>query len=285
MQPLKLGRIEIASVVELDMPTSPRFLFPGVTPETFAPYVDWLSPHFYHVDTDRLRMPIQAFVVRTPHHTVVVDTCLGNDKQGRVAPDWNLRKGPFLTDLNAAGVTPEAVDFVLCTHLHTDHVGWNTRLIDGKWQPTFPNARYVFNRSEYDFWSQTQDEEQKAIFQDSVLPILEAGKAVLVEGEHEVTEGIRLEPTPGHTPGHCSVHLADRGAEGVITGDMMHHPLQMLEPERCSRFDNDPPLARTTRRAFLERYAERDVPIVGTHFAAPTHGHVLRHKDAFRLSV
>jgi len=284
MKPLKLGKIEITSVVELDVPTSPRFLFPGIQPADFAPYLDWLAPHFYTAHDDRIHMPIQAFVVRTPHHTLVVDTCLGNDKQ-RATPGWGMRSGPFLADLKAAGVTPDQVDFVLCTHLHVDHVGWNTRLVNGRWEPTFPNARYVFNKREYDHWSQAPDAEQAETFKDSVLPILEAGRAELVEGEHEIAAGIRLEPTPGHTPGHCSVHLASGGAEAVITGDMMHHPLQLLQPERCSRFCWDADVNRVTRRAFLERYAERDVRIVGTHFAAPTYGHVVPHQEAFGLKV
>jgi glyoxylase-like metal-dependent hydrolase (beta-lactamase superfamily II) len=284
MEPLKLGRIELSQVIETLTPTSPRFLFPGITPEDFAPYLPWLAPHFYTPADDRFPMSIQTFIVRTAHHTIVVDTCVGNDKK-RDNPLWHLQQRPFLAQLKAAGVTPEQVDFVLCTHLHVDHVGWNTRLVNGRWEPTFPNARYVFNRSECDFWSQASGEEQAETFRDSVLPILEAGRAVLVEGEHEITSGVVLEPTPGHTPGHCSVHLGSRGAEAVITGDLMHHPLQLLQPERCSRFAWDPALARTTRRAFLERYAERDVRIVGTHFAPPTHGRVVGHQDAFRLAL
>jgi glyoxylase-like metal-dependent hydrolase (beta-lactamase superfamily II) len=284
MKPLKLGQIDVSHVLELNVPTSPRFLFPGITPEAFAPYLRWLTPHFYAPDTDRLLMPIQAFLVRTPHHTLIVDTCLGNDKE-RLTQGWAHRNGPFLNDLKALGVTPEQVDYVLCTHLHVDHVGWNTRLVGGRWDPTFPNARYVFNRQEYEHWSRTEDPEQKETFRDSVLPVMEAGKAELVEGEHEICEGVVLEPTPGHTPGHCSVHLRSRTGEAVITGDMMHHPLQLLEPERCSRFAWDPAMTRATRRAFLERYAERDVRIVGTHFAAPTYGRVVGHQDAFRLDV
>ena len=285
MEPLKLGRIELTRVLESLTPTSPRFLFPGIAPQDFAPYLPWLAPHFYVPADDRFPMSIQAFIVRTPHYTILVDTCVGNDKK-RGNPLWNLQQTPFLERLKAAGVTPGQVDFVLCTHLHVDHVGWNTSLVNGRWEPTFPNARYVFNQGEYDFWSKTTDEEQAETFRDSVLPILEAGKAELVSGAHEITAGVVLEPTPGHTPGHCSVHLGGGGgAEAVITGDMMHHPLQLLQPERCSRFAWDPALARATRRAFLERYAERDVRIVGTHFAPPTHGRVVGHQDAFRLET
>ena len=284
MQPLKLGDIEVSRVVENDWVTSPRFLFPGITPEDLRPYQEWLSPHFYTPEDDRFQMSIQAFLVRTRHHTILVDTCVGNDKK-RSTPNWNMLSGPFLENLKAQGVAPAQVDFVMCTHLHVDHVGWNTRLVDGKWQPTFPNAKYVFTRAEYDFWSQAEEEDQAETFRDSVLPVMEEGLAELVEGEHEIAEGVRLLPTPGHTPGHSSLLLASGGAEAVITGDMMHHPLQMLEPERCSRFCNDIEQTVSTRKSFLERFSDRDVRIVGTHFHPPTHGHVVPQGDAWRLKV
>jgi glyoxylase-like metal-dependent hydrolase (beta-lactamase superfamily II) len=284
MQPLTLGKIDIRNVEEVNVPTSPRFLFPGIAPADFKPHEPWLAPHFYDPAADRLRMPIQAFIVRTPHHTLIVDTCLGNDKE-LLTEGWGHRNGPFLAHLKAAGVSPEEVDFVLCTHLHTDHVGWNTRLVNGRWEPTFPNARYVLNRTEYEHWSRQKDGEQALVFRESVLPVLESGKAELVDGEHEVTEGIWLEPTPGHTPGHVSVRIGTGDALAVITGDLMHHPIQILEPERATRFDWDQTQGRHTRRSFLERYAERDVRIVGTHFAAPTYGRVVGHQRAFRLAV
>ena len=284
MAPLTVGRLRIERLVETEGPTSPRFLFPYARPEDFAPHTHWLAPHFYDPTADRLHMSIHSFIVRTPHHTVLVDTCLGNDKPRAVA-DWHMRSGPWLRDLQALGVAPEAVDFVLCTHLHTDHVGWNTRLADGRWVPTFPNARYVFNRTEFEHWQAADDDEQRQVLTDSVLPIVAAGQALLVEGAHELTDGIALEPTPGHTPGHCSVHLADGGAEAIITGDMMHHPIQIAEPDWCSRFCVDPPRARTTRRAFLARYADTDVRLLGTHFAAPCTGHVVAAGDGWCLHV
>lgn len=284
MKPLTLGNIEVTRVVESEGATSPRFLFPEITPEDLKPYLEWLTPHFYDPKTDKFQMSIQAFVVRTPHHTILVDTCVGNDKK-RSTENWNLLKGPFLDDLKSAGVDPAKVDYVMCTHLHVDHVGWNTRLVDGKWQPTFPNAKYVFNKQEYEFWSKAKEKDQAETFRDSVLPIMEEGLAELVDGEHEIAEGIRLEPTPGHTPGHSSLHLSSSGAEAVITGDMMHHPVQILKPDQCTRFCNDPVQARITRKAFLERYCERDVRILGTHFYPPTHGHIVPQGDTWRLKV
>ena len=274
MQPLKLGKIEIANIVELDIPTSPRFLFPGIAPADFAPHLQWLSPHFYDPAVDRLRMPIQGFIVRTPHHTLIVDTCIGNDKH-LLTEGWGGRNGPFLDDLKRLGVTPDQVDFVLCTHLHTDHAGWNTRLVNGRWEPTFPNATYVFSRAESEHWSHAKDDEQALVYRESVLPILEAGKAMLVDGEHEVTEGIRLEPTPGHTPGHTSVRLASAGKEAVITGDLIVHPVEVAEPQWGQVSDFDHALAVDTRTRFLDAYTDRDVLVLGSHFADPTGVHIV----------
>ncbi len=282
MQTFSAGAITITKVVESEILTNPRFLYPKIEPADIAPHSEKLVPGFYLPDEFRFRMAIQGFVVRTPHHTLIVDTCVGNHKR-RSNPFWNLLETPYLERLAAAGVAPEEVDFVMCTHLHVDHVGWNTRLVDGRWVPTFPNARYVFNRTEYEFWSQQRSRDQDESFSDSILPVMESGKGVLVDGRHEVTEGVVLEPTPGHTPGHCSVRLFQGGGEAVITGDLMHHPLQMLEPGRNSSFCENPAQAARTRRAFLERHAERDVQVIGTHFSAPTGGRVQGYREGFWL--
>ena len=288
---LKLGNIEIIRIVESETPTNPRFLYPDITPADIEPFHRWLAPRFYCPDAFRFNLNIQAFIVRTLHHTLIVDTCVGNHKN-RINPFWNQLQTPFLDRLKDAGVMPEEVDFVMCTHLHIDHVGWNTRLVEGRWEPTFPKARYVFNRDEYEYWSRTGDPEQQNAFHDSVMPVMEAGLAEMVTGEHEITQGVRLMPTPGHTPGHCSVHLDGRGAlggtsaggaEGVITGDMMHTPLQMLQPELGSSFCVDPAQAAETRRGFLEHHAGRDVRIIGTHFPDPTAGRVVEEGKGFWL--
>lgn len=284
MSAITLGQFQIGRVVEDAGPTSPRFLFAQATRETFAPHAQWLAPHFYVPETDRILMNIQTLVVRTRHHTILVDTCLGNHKP-RANPGWNLRNGPFLEHLAQAGVRPEQVDFVLCTHLHVDHVGWNTRLQDGRWVPTFPNARYIFNRTEFEFWRAYPEPEAAQIFADSVQPVVQAGLSLLVEGAHAIEDGVRLEPTPGHTPGHCSVHLGSQGREAVITGDMMHHPIQIAEPEWSSKFCVDPRQAAATRRAFCERYADRDVLILGTHFAPPTALRIVGRGNGFGVKL
>jgi glyoxylase-like metal-dependent hydrolase (beta-lactamase superfamily II) len=195
-----------------------------------------------------------------------------------------LRTG-FLDDLRGAGVAPESVDVVICTHLHVDHVGWNTRLDGGRWVPTFPRARYLFAQREWEHWTAEGDEGTKRIMADSVAPVLDAGLARLVEMDHRVSDEIWLEPTPGHTPGHVSVRLASDGAEAVITGDLMHHPVQVAEPEWQSAFDSDPAEARRTRRAFCARYADRPVTVLGTHFHHPTAGHIVSDGGAWRFSV
>jgi glyoxylase-like metal-dependent hydrolase (beta-lactamase superfamily II) len=189
----------------------------------------------------------------------------------------------FLTDLEAAGFPPQSIDLVLCTHLHVDHVGWNTRLENGAWVPTFPRARYLFARTEWEHWSEKAGDEYGPIIADSVRPIVEAGLADLVEGDHRISEGLWLEPTPGHTPGHVSLHLRSGGREAIITGDLMRHPIQCGEPQWNSVACVEPGQAQATRREFLERYSARDVLVLGTHFAAPTAGRVVNHGSAWRF--
>ena len=194
-----------------------------------------------------------------------------------------MRQGRFLEDLAEAGYARESIDIVLCTHLHVDHVGWNTMLKDGKWAPTFPKARYLFAKKEVEFWSKSEGENDRTVQQDSVQPILDAGLADLVEMDHVLTPEVRLEPTPGHTPGHVSVRISSKGSEAVITGDVMHHPAQCADLDLKTRFDVDPAAATRMRREFLEKYKDGKVLVLGTHFAAPTAGRVVRDGAAFRF--
>jgi glyoxylase-like metal-dependent hydrolase (beta-lactamase superfamily II) len=209
---------------------------------------------------------------------------VGNDKERAVAA-WNQRQGPFLQNMAQAGFAPETIDTVLCTHLHVDHVGWNTRLVQSRWVPTFANARYLFGRQEWAHWSQAGDADDQRVMADSVRPIVDAGLAQLVEMDHTLTEEVKLEPTPGHTPGHVSVRIRSQGAEAVITGDLMHHPLQCCEPDVASNFDVDTQAARQTRRRFLSEQADKPVMVLGTHFAAPTAGWVVTAGDAWQFAV
>jgi glyoxylase-like metal-dependent hydrolase (beta-lactamase superfamily II) len=216
---------------------------------------------------------------------MLVDTCVGNDKDRGGRRPFHMLRTDFLDRLTAAGFPPESIDVVVCTHLHVDHVGWNTRLADGRWIPTFPRARYLFARAEWEHWTSETDDDTKRIMADSVGPIVDAGLADLVDADHRVSDEIWLMPTPGHTPGHASVRLSAGGADAVITGDLMHHPVQVGEPEWGSNFDSDVAAARVTRRAFCERYADRPVAVLGTHFHHPTAGRIVRRDGGHRFVV
>ena len=284
MKPLAVGRVRIAAVVERAGPTRPTWLLPDAVPEAVERHRAWLAPHFLD-DKGRFLQSIHTFVVQAPGLTVLVDTCVGNDKDRGGRAPFHMMRTTFLDDLRAAGVAPESVDVVICTHLHVDHVGWNTRLENGRWVPTFPRARHLFARREWEHWSAEREEDTQRIMADSVTPVLDTGLADLVDMDHRVSDEIWLEPTPGHTPGHVSVRLRAGDGEAVITGDLMHCPVQVAEPEWASHFDSDVEQGRKTRRAFCERYADSGVAVLGTHFHHPTAGRIVRHGPAWRFLV
>jgi glyoxylase-like metal-dependent hydrolase (beta-lactamase superfamily II) len=289
MQRWRIGRVTVTKIVELEVTGGSRFILPQATYEEILP-IGWLQPHFAD-ERGRLKMSIHALVVETPDRRIVVDTCLGNDKQNRRIPTWNNLQGPFLADLAAAGYPRESIDTVLCTHLHVDHVGWNTMLVDGTngtktWVPTFPKARYLMGRIEFAHWqSQRERDDMAAIFADSVKPVHEAGLVDLVENDHRVCDEISLVPTIGHTPGHVSVRIRSAGEEALITGDFMHHPCQIARPDWSSTADSDPHQARRTRERMLKDLSERPVLVIGTHFAGATAGRIVRDGDAYRMDV
>ena len=271
-----IGGVTVSRVVEMEGPDfDPAFILPDSSAEVFDAHRDWLAPHFYDYGAGKLILSFHSYVVRTRRHTILVDTCAGNDKNRPTRPFYHQRQGPFLDDLRAAGVAPEAVDYVFCTHLHSDHVGWNTRLENGRWVPTFPNATYVFGRTEFDsFGDLADDGNHAAAYQDSVLPIVEAGRAALVETDFALDDEVWLEPSPGHTPGHYCVRLASHGSQGVLSGDVMHHPVQCARPDWISLACMDAEASRKMRLSFLERYADTDVTVFPAHFAAPTAGRI-----------
>ena len=284
----QVGAVRVTKVVELESTGGSRFLLPQATPEEVQK-IGWLAPHFAD-ERGRLKLSVHALIIETPARRIIVDTCLGNDKQGRAIPHWNERQGSFLADLAAAGYPAESIDTVLCTHLHVDHVGWNTRLVDGAWVPTFPNARYIFGRREFAHWQAQQTDplgraDQRTVFEDSVRPILDAGLAELVETDHQLCPEVRLMPTHGHTPGHVSVCISSNGEDAIITGDLAHHPCQMAHPHWNSTADMDPLAAEATRRGFFAGLAGKPVLVIGTHFAGATAGRVQRDGDGFRLLV
>jgi glyoxylase-like metal-dependent hydrolase (beta-lactamase superfamily II) len=283
-----LGDVTIARVEDNLAPSLPtKVMFPGFREAIWRAERHWLAPTYMTADGAQLRTSIHSWVVRTPHHVVLIDSCIGNAKPRHV-PYFNMRDVPWLERLGALGVAPEQVDFVLCTHLHADHVGWNTRLRDGRWVPTFPNARYLFGTAEFARWDPRRPEYRfdafnEHVFEDSVLPVVESGQMVLVEDGHTLDDRLTVQAAPGHTPGHFKVALSAAGAAGIFCGDILHHPIQIPYPEICSSFDDDMGAALHTRLALLEDIADRDVLLMPTHFAEPHCCHVVA--DGARFGI
>ena len=282
MEPFALGRIQFQNIVENSpFRVDPPSMLAEATPEALAPHRHWLEPHALCPESGQLVLPVQSYLVRSSRHTILIDSCIGCDKSAAWYKPWHRRQDRgWLAALARAGVAPEAVDFVLCSHLHLDHCGWNTQLRDGRWVPTFPRARYIFARREYEH-SQTQG---SSTFRESVLPVMEAGQAVLVESDHALDDEVWLEPTPGHTPGHVAIHLASAGQRAVMTGDLIHSPLQCLYPDWHCLFDDDPAQACATRRRFLEDQCESGRLVMTAHFPLPSVGRIGTEGDAFRFS-
>jgi len=271
-----IGDVEITRVDELMLPTSIRWLLPDASRDAVEHTFDWLKPQFANED-GYLLQSIHTFVVRASGLTILVDTGVGNDKpRGGAIPAFNMLNTPFLERLADAGVSPEDVDFVVCTHVHSDHVGWNAKLVDGQWVPTFPRARYLCARPEWEYWSSVEGEEAtEQLLLDSMYPIRGAGLLDVVEPDHRICDEVWLEPSHGHSPGHVSVRIESAGASAVMIGDVMHNPLQCAFPELP---------AREARIEMLNRYADSGALVFGAHFAAPSAGYVSRDGEAFRFT-
>ena len=267
-----IGNVSVTRVVEMQVAGGTKFILPEATREDCLP-ISWMEPHFMD-DSGNLIMSIHALVVDTGDVRIVVDTCIGNDKQRNI-PSWTNLHTNFLSDLEEAGYPRESIDMVMCTHLHVDHVGWNTMLVDGQWVPTFPNARYLMAEKEWNYWNAHEEEESYGpVLQDSVRPIVDLGLADFVSDDYRLSAEVSLIPTPGHTPGHVSVLIQSEGDRALITGDCIHHPVQMTKTEWCSSADYDQAQGQETRENLLQTYVDTDVLIIGTHFATPTAGHI-----------
>jgi glyoxylase-like metal-dependent hydrolase (beta-lactamase superfamily II) len=287
MQMLKwqIGEVSVTRVVETEMKMRPEHRAGFIEEASLERLreMPWLFPHFVS-EEGIMKLSIHALLVQAPGLNLVVDTCIGNEKP-RALIGGKAMQTDFLDQLEAAGCPREAVDTVVCTHLHVDHVGWNTMRDGDQWVPTFPNARYLIGRAEYEHWSAEEDPENQAILSDSVRPIFDHDLATLVEMDHRVSDEIRLIPTPGHTPGHVSVAIESKGERALITGDLLHHPCQFGHPEWSPKFDSDPVEGATMRRSVMDRIAEEPVLVIGTHFSEPTAGHVRRDGEAFWFDV
>ena len=277
----------IHRIVEQEHGFTPLFEFlPTLTKEQYEENRSWMEPSGCDPATGNVVLCFQSYVVKTPHHNILVDACIGNDKTFPLRPTWNGKSdGTWMAALSAAGLAPDDIDFVMCTHLHGDHVGWNTRLENGRWVPTFPKARYLFSKKEYEFWTGPSVPAGFASdpITESVLPVVEANRAELVTSDHALNDHIRLTPTPGHTPDHFAV-CAGRGSDrAVFTGDLIHSPIQARYPELVMRVDTDREQAVATRRRFFERYCDTDTLCCTMHFPSPSVGHIKRWGDGFRL--
>jgi len=282
----ELGDLSIQRIVESEERFMPlQQVLPTLTPEVLEANRSWLEPDALGVDS-YMRICVQSYLVRTPHHTVLIDSCVGNDKPRPKFPSWSMRSDDtYMRALAAAGLGVGDIDYVLCTHLHVDHVGWNTRLENGRWVPTFPKARYVFAEREYRYWDEQNAKEPVAPFADSVLPVMEAGQAELVRNDHQLGDHLRLLSTPGHTPDHVSIRLGRNADDAVFAGDLVHSPLQARYPELSPIFDADPLQAAATRRSFFERYCDTRTLCCTAHFPSPSAGHIKRWGEGFRCEM
>ena len=279
----RVGDMTIHRIVEMECGFTPALEFlPGLKPELLEANKSWLAPSALDADGN-LVLCFQSYIVKTPRHTILVDSCIGNDKERAARPLWHQKEDDvWMRGLAAAGLTVNDIDFVMCTHLHVDHVGWNTRLENGRWVPTFPKARYLFAKKELDYWLAENEKTSLPYIVDSVIPIVEAKRCDLVTSDHALDDTISLIPTPGHTIDHYSVAMGRGGKDGVITGDLAHTPLQARYTELSTLIDYDPKQSADTRRKFLETYCDTSTLCCFAHFPSPSRGHIKRWGEGFR---
>jgi glyoxylase-like metal-dependent hydrolase (beta-lactamase superfamily II) len=278
---LRIGQFQVDRLVDLaPVRLPPSRGFPLLTREILTEHAGLMGPHFIDPESLDLMISFHCYVLRFNGRIILVDTCIGNHKPRPLRPNWNMRQSDFLERLAGLGVRPEDVDAVMCTHLHVDHVGWNTRLVNGKWVPTFPNARYIMAEVEYRHWQARHEREgaqaNQGAFIDSVLPVVQSGQAEMVGMSQQIEPGIRLEPAAGHTPGTVLIHVEDGADHGVITGDTIHHPIQFAFPEMPTKYCDDPQRASKVRVAMCERFANTSSRLLTGHFPAPSIGRIRR---------
>jgi glyoxylase-like metal-dependent hydrolase (beta-lactamase superfamily II) len=260
--------------------------FPTLTKEVLEENRPWLQPAFIDPATGRLVLCVQSFVIKTQHQNILVDTCVGNHKPRPARPFWNMmRSDRFEKNLGAVGLTVNDIDYVMCTHLHVDHVGWNTRLENGRWVPTFPKAKYVMADRELAHWTQKEKDDPASVpwITDSVLPIIEANRAQIVASDFALNDAVKFIPTPGHTIDHCSVLVGRPGLDALITGDMIHSPIQGKYPELGMRADYDSRQAGQTRRQVFDRFRDEPTIMCITHFPSPSTGRVRSWGDGYKF--
>jgi glyoxylase-like metal-dependent hydrolase (beta-lactamase superfamily II) len=281
-----IGGVEVDRIVELEAGSAIQSIIRPATSERIRE-IGWLYPYFAD-EAGNLRALVQCFLIRSGDKNILIDTCIGNDKTHTDVPEWARLHTDFLEQLARNGVRPADVNVVACTHLHNDHVGWNTRLVGERWTPTFPNAEYLFARQEYEYWVQkpeNQIADDRAAFDESVSPIIEAGLARLVDVNHRIDSHLRFVPSAGHTPGHVCVLIESEDQSALISGDILHHPCQVAHPAWESDADNLPKQAAATRRRLLADIADTETLLIGSHFANPVAGRVVCVNGLLALEV
>jgi len=279
----KAGDLTIQRIIEQEANFVPALeMLPTLTPDLLAENRAWMRAANALDANDVLLLCFQSYVVKTPHHTILIDSCIGNDKPRPGRPKWNMKTDDtYARALAAAGISVGDIDYVMCTHLHVDHVGWNTRLENGRWVPTFPKAKYVFGKTEFDYWVGVHAKTPVPVIEDSVMPIVEAKRCEIVGDEAAIGDHVRILPTPGHTPGHSAFRLGRGKDDAVFSGDLMHSPIQTRFPEMSVKFDVDQAEAGKTRRSFLERYCDTDTLCCTAHFPSPSVGRIKRRGNGF----
>ena len=273
----QIGNVSVTRIVEMEVTGGSKFILPDATREACLP-IEWMQPNFMDHEGN-LIMSIHALIIDTGDKRIIVDTCVGNDKERNI-PSWSNLQTSFLKELEEAGYPRESIDSVMCTHLHVDHVGWNTMLVNDEWIPTFPNAQYLISEKEWIYWDKNENEDLYGpVISDSVRPVIEAGMVNFVDDHFRICDEVNLFPTPGHTPGHISVLINSKKEMAMITGDFIHHPVQMTKTDWCSSADYDKRQGQLTRETLLEEYVDQDVLIIGTHFATPTAGYIKRLEE------
>jgi glyoxylase-like metal-dependent hydrolase (beta-lactamase superfamily II) len=267
------GEVKVTKVLDVVEPFDAARAYPGAPLEAFAEQAAWLPPYFYDPSRKAIIFSFHSYLLRSRGLTMIVDTCWGEDTPLR----RGQHRGKWLRNLAAAGVRPEDVDVVTCTHFHSDHVGWNTRLQDGRFVPTFPNARHLFSSAEIEGLEADikSGKTQPTTYEQSIRPVLESGRVIRLDGAHDVADGIRIVPSPGHSPGHQCVEIDSKGRRAVLTGDLLHNPIEVRHPEWTKLFDQDKQAAMAQRKRFLDAHTDVDVTILAAHFSGPTAGHVV----------
>ncbi|MFI6340248.1 MBL fold metallo-hydrolase [Streptomyces sp. NPDC050535] len=268
-----LGDVAVTRIEEMHGPIMPADqFFPDLPEQAWQEHREMLVPDHLGADGTTVHVAMQTWLLRSEGRTILIDTGVGNDKTRPAVADWDHLELDYLGNLARAGVRPEEVDLVINTHLHVDHVGWNTRLVDGAWVPTFPNATYLMPKADFEFWNPSNNPDitggvNENVFEDSVAPVHAAGQVRLWEDGHTIDANLRLEAAPGHTPGSSVVKLASGSDQALFAGDLVHTPLQVMRPDHNSCFCQDPAQARTTRRRLFGWAADANALVLPAHFS------------------